>query len=44
MNKIKDVKVRYEKRQPKNKKQKKGSVKINNENEMKVKPRNKKRC
>lgn len=42
MNEIKDVKVQYEKRQPKNKKQKKGNVKTNNGNETKVKPRNKK--
>lgn len=42
LNDIKEVKVRYEKRQPKNKKQKKGNVKTINGNETKVKPRKKK--
>lgn len=42
LNDIKEVKVRYEKRQPKNKKQKKKNVKTNNGNETKVKPKKKK--
>lgn len=42
LNEIKDFKVRYKKRQPKNKKQKKENVKTNNGNETKVKPRNEK--